>query len=329
MSAATVIAPVRSSAGEVDYSEITDAHQIAWDYTISLTSLKRFFLPQVEPLFEFSCQQGKHTLQPILDKKPRVFIGVRPCDVSGLNFLDTVAKRDHDDQYYQSRRQNSFIIALACNKAAAETCFCVCGDGGPFLKEGYDIQLVSLGDYYLVEVGSAKGEALVKEHADLFTPADAKDAKQKEKLMKQAEISFGEDKAYVAAATRKISFGKTEDALWEKLGDFCLGCGGCAYICPTCTCFTVCDHMKGEGGVRERHWDACNYACYTREVSGHNPRKEQGQRLKNRFFHKLSYQFVLRNGRHACVGCGRCAFVCPGETPMPEVTASIRRGAWE
>jgi formate hydrogenlyase subunit 6/NADH:ubiquinone oxidoreductase subunit I len=87
--------------------------------------------------------------------------------------------------------------------------------------------------------------------------------------------------------------------------------------------------MKAEGGVRERHWDACNYACYTREVSGHNPRKEQGQRLKNRFFHKLSYQFVLRNGRHACVGCGRCAFVCPGETPMPEVTASIRRGEWE
>jgi len=324
---AAVIAPARTTAGEVDYSEITEPGQIAWDYSTSLTSLKRFFFPQVEPLFEFSRKERGVSLKPAFDRRLRVFLGVRPCDVTAVNFMDKVFSRDYDDPYYSARRQNSLLIALACNQPG-ENCFCVCGEGGPFLKSGYDLQLTALGEGYLVEAGSAKGAALVEDNSNLFSPADEKDLEEKRRLAKQAENSFGEPKSYFAAALRKISFGKTDDALWEKMGEVCLGCGGCAYICPTCNCFTVFDHADSTGGVRRRHWDSCSFACFTREASGHNPRKEQCQRLKSRFFHKLAYQFVLRNGRHGCVGCGRCVSVCLGEDPMPEVTLRIRRGEW-
>jgi ferredoxin len=322
---ASVVAPVRTSAGEVDYDEITRPEQIAWDYSTSITSLKRFLFPQVEPLFEYSRNQAGLSLKPMLVRKPRVFLAVRPCDIAGVNFLDAVSSRDYDDPYYKARRQDTLLIGLACSQAA-ENCFCVCGDGGPFLEEGFDLQLVALQDGYLAEVGSQKGEALVRDNADLFTPAGEKEIEERARLAKIAEDSFGEPKSYFAAALRKLSFGKSEDEVWEKSGEVCLDCGGCAFICPTCTCFTVFDDLDTEGGERRRHWDACNYACYTREASGHNPRKEQSQRLKARFFHKLSYQFVLRNNRHACVGCGRCISVCLGEDSMPEVTARIRRG---
>lgn len=325
---AAVVAPVRSDAGDVDYDEISNPGQIAWDYTTSISPLKRFFFPQVEPLFEFARRESGYSLKPTFDHKPRVFFAVRPCDVTAVNFLDSVFNRDYQDPYYTARRENSLLIALACNRPA-ENCFCVCGDGGPFLDNGFDLQLVEQGNDYLVEVGSPKGAALVNENINLFAPAGEQELAERQRLAKKAENSFGEPKSYFAAALRKLSFGKTSDDLWQKMGEVCLGCGGCALICPTCTCFTVADQAGAEGGVRERHWDSCSYACYTREASNHNPRKEQSQRLKARFFHKLSYQFVLRNGRHACVGCGRCVSVCMGEDPMPEVTARIRRGEWE
>jgi len=324
---AQVIAPVRTSAGEVDYDEITDPGQVCWDYSTTISSLKRYFFPQVEPLFQFSCQQGQFSLRPILDTTPRIFLGVRPCDVTAVSFLDGVFQRDFEDPYYRARRENSLLVALACGQPAAN-CFCICAEAGPFLKEGYDLQLVRLDEDYLVEVGSEKGAALVRENADLFSSASEKDIEQRERLAKQAENSFGEPKSYFAAALRKISFGPPNQALWEQMGEVCFGCGGCAFICPTCTCFTTFDRREGEGGVRERHWDSCCLACFSREASGHNPRREQHQRLKARFFHKLSHQFVLRNRRHACVGCGRCISVCPGENPMPEVTARLRRGEW-
>ncbi len=333
LSKAAVVAPANTAAGEVVYDEITAPGRICWDYSTSLVSLKRFFFPQVEPLFEFSRSHGSAaltmkggvSLQPILDARPRVFLGIRPCDVRAVGFMDTVFNRDFPDPYYQARRENSLLIALACNQPGPD-CFCVCGEAGPALTSGYDLQLTALADGYLAEVGSSKGAALVEENKDLFRPAGEKEIAEKTRLVKAAENSFGEPRSYFAAALRKISFGADDAALWRQMGEVCFGCGGCSFICPTCNCFTTFDRLEAEKGIRERHWDACSFACFTREASSHNPRKEQGQRLKARFFHKLSYQFVKRNGRHACVGCGRCIRVCLGENPMPEVTARLRRG---
>jgi len=324
----SVIAPVRTQFGDVDYDEITHPSRICWNYDASLMSLKRFFLPQVETLFEFTCNNGASAIKPVQDEKHRVFLAVRSCDVAAIHYLDQAYQRDYMDPNYALRRKNSLLISLACNKAATPTCHCVCGDGGPFLNEGYDIQLTWLSPDYLVEVGSQKGSELIAKYNRLFESAHDSDKKLKQSLMKKAEASFGEHTAYTAAALRRMTKGDTTDEEWQRLSEFCLGCSGCSFVCPTCTCFTTCDQMQDDtGGVRERHWDACSLQCYSREASGHNPRKEQWQRMKARFFHKLSYQFVLRNGRHACVGCGRCINACYGESSMTQVTRALRREA--
>lgn len=71
-----------------------------------------------------------------------------------------------------------------------------------------------------------------------------------------------------------------------------------------------------------------NTQAFTLEGSGHNPRAKRGERMRRRFFHKVSAQYFVRDGMAGCVGCGRCIRACMGSTDMPTVVAAIRKGAW-
>ena len=100
------------------------------------------------------------------------------------------------------------------------------------------------------------------------------------------------------------------------------------HVCPICTCFDVIDRMENsKSGVRSRCWDSCQYSGFTREASGHNPREKTKERIKRRFYHKFSYQYVQVDGHHGCVGCGRCITVCEaiGLLDVPNVVQRLRR----
>jgi len=326
LAAAEVIAPRRVDGGDVFYGPIASPGEVAWDYSTAVEPLKRFLLPQREPILRFSTN-GKLEVRPEYDETERVFLGVRCCDVTGVSVLDAMFGGEIVDPYYMARRERSTFIALTCQQPDAH-CFCVCGDAGPFLKTGYDQQWTALKDGMLVEVGSERGEALAAANEDLLLPAQMEHIKERHRLAREAETRFGEYHAYAAAAMRKLTTAEVADEVWQQAADRCIECGGCTFLCPTCSCFTVTDRWEAPGrGVRERHWDACLYSCYSREASGHNPRPEGADRMRGRFFHKLSHQWAQRNGRHACVGCGRCVVGCMAWSHMPAVSEAIRRGA--
>ena len=48
--------------------------------------------------------------------------------------------------------------------------------------------------------------------------------------------------------------------------------------------------------VRCRTWDSCQFRAFTLEASGHNPREAHRERVKRRFFHKVSAQYFRRDG---------------------------------
>jgi sulfhydrogenase subunit beta (sulfur reductase) len=324
MQSAEVVAPRRVEAGDVFYGAVADPGEIAWDYGTAVEPLKRFLLPQREPMLRFSTD-GRVHVHAEYEERDRVFLGVRCCDVSGVAVLDAMYGGDPPDPYYMSRRERSTFIALTCQQPE-EHCFCVCGDAGPFLAGGYDQQWTALPEGMLVEIGSERGEALVRQNEDLFDEAEVSQVAARYRLAREAETKFGDFRSYVAAAMRQLSMNEVAPEVWEQAAARCMECGGCTYLCPTCSCFTVTDRMEGSDGVRERHWDACLYSCYAREASGHNPRPERADRLRARFFHKISHQWAVRNGRHACVGCGRCVVACMGWAHTPAVTEGIRRG---
>jgi len=324
---ATVVAPVAAQGADIMYDVVEGPDQVAWGYRSSLTPLKRFLFPQVDPLLRWRASSGNgFEVEPTYDEVERIFLAVRPCDISGVLFLDRVFRRDREDIYYLKRRERTTLIGLNCTDPG-DNCFCVCAGTGPFLSEGYDLELTEIDGEYLVEVGSEKGAELIRKSDALFAPAGEPLVSLREEMAREAEQQFGEHKSYFAAALRGVTFDRVPEDLWDELGERCLECGGCSFVCPTCTCFLTADWADARTGERRRLWDSCSYECYSREASGHNPRAKRGQRLKGRFFHKLSYQFAKPLEQHGCVGCGRCVTTCLGSDDMPTVTARVRRGA--
>ena len=85
-----VIAPVKRDQGYV-FAVIHDPDEVEFDYTTTITSPKKFFLPSEEVLMRFDAEENEVT-DFAIDLKPRVLFGVHPCDINALNRLDLVYK---------------------------------------------------------------------------------------------------------------------------------------------------------------------------------------------------------------------------------------------
>jgi hypothetical protein len=291
---------------------------------------KDIVFPQSQTLFTFAHGAGDIALSvPERPFQRGVILGIRSCDTVGLQWLDRFYMSPFNDSYYHGRRNTLSLISIACNQPM-KNCFCICCEGGPFLdpeKQAFDIQLVDLNDHYLVECCSEKGKDLVALNPSLFSQPDSAMAEARDRLEKESRTRFlQEPTSYMSAAIRRITSNSVPPEVWTELGERCFDDGGCTFVCPCCSCFGVGYSCKGETGCHYRFWDSCDYSGFTREVSGHNPRAEKGERFKRRFFHKLSYQYVKKDGRIGCVGCGRCITACPGGVGMPAVVERLRRG---
>ena len=322
-----LIAPTSGPCGEVVFSTIHSPEQVRWDYENPLSPPKQFVLPQTDPIVTIQRNRHGTEVAPIYDDKRRILFNVRPCDAKGIAFLTRMHEMEPADASYLRRSAKLTVISLACN-TPCRLGFCICSNSGPFLNSGYDIQLTDLGGKYLAEIRSEKGDSAVSDSASLFGLASDGEVAQRKRLETEARVRFGEETCHFASAMRRISTGRVDDALWDRMSDWCLECGGCNFICPTCYCFSVKDRGTDGKWTRHRVWDSCQYAAFTLEASGHNPRAQHRERMKRRFFHKVSAQYYVRDGMTGCVGCGRCIKVCLGATDMPAVVAAVRKRAW-
>ena len=284
---------------------------------------KDIFFPQQEDMFHFD--NDKVTEHIVTSRK--IIFGITPCDLKGLLFSDEFFKRDIDDVYYLSRIKDRLIIVIGClHPPRPESCFCTSTKTGPFSESGYDMQFVDIGDAYLVEIGSKKGQEYVDKHSKFFVEADVETSMK----LKTVKLRAQENIKFHVGFEMALEIMKGENNFkenYKRIGERCLYCGGCLYTCPTCTCFNVFDEGNSDQGVRRRNWDGCVYEGYTREASGHNPRTEKWIRTARRYEHKLKYDCIIA-GESGCVGCGRCLSSCPVNIGMSkfvqEITENIR-----
>lgn len=325
--AAEVVAPTAGHGGDELYASISAPDEVLWDFVNPLQPPKQFLLPQTDPIVEITRRDGHFDVVSVDDRRQPILLGVRSCDATAMAFLRHMHQRDLPDPAYLRRADRTVLITMACTRPCSLG-FCVCCDAGPFLHEGFDVQLTDLGDRYLAEPGSERGEALLATAGAIFRPALESEIAHRCELEEEAKTRFGAETCHFGSAMRRVSTGRVSEALWSEMSEECFECGACNFVCPTCYCFSVKDRAHGGAWQRCRTWDSCQYAAFTLEASGHNPREKRADRMKRRFFHKVSAQYYQRDGAVGCVGCGRCVKVCLGTTDMPAVVGAIRKGVW-
>ena len=308
-------------AGEVNYHVWGEGKEVSLETLKTVKSPKNMFFPQTENMMKFKTEGKNLEIIDVRDeKRPFVLFGVKSCDYKAIEVLDKVFLADPVDTYYQSRREATTIVTLACSRPE-ESCFCKAfgidatapaGDVTTWLDE----------NYLYWQANTEKGEQLtelIKEYAE-----------------NGGETEVAAQQAATKAIVEKLPFSALDlsrfkpenlnelfdDPAWESLSEACLGCGTCTFVCPTCQCFDIRDFKTNEGVIRYRCWDSCMYSDFTL-MAGGNSRTTQLQRYRQRFMHKLVYYPAQHDGMYSCVGCGRCVNKCPQKLNIVKVIKTL------
>lgn len=314
-----LIAPAKEDDAPL-FKEIDKDTEFALEAIHTINSPKIAFFPQSEVLIRYKKgEKGMEAIKEEIKAKPTLLFGTRPCDAKSFIILDKIFDdKDYPDPYYISKRKNTTIITIGCTHPL-KTCFCTTLGDSPFNTEGSDIFLTDLGDEYIVESLTDKGESLLSKFPKLKDMTSSHEEKKK----KLEEEATKELVKYPSVDDVKKKLDKIfEHPFWDTLFLKCLGCGTCTYGCPTCHCFDIVDEGNDQGGIRLRNWDSCMYNLFTLHASGHNPRPTQKERIRQRIMHKFKY-FIDNYGIVGCVGCGRCVINCPANMDLRKVTKDI------
>lgn len=318
-----VVAPVRSGRSFA-FEVVTSFDEIVLDYPTTITSLKKYYLPPRETLFEFDMDENE-VRDFEMQVTPRVLFGAHACDINALNCLNSVFEdARYPDPYYEAHRAATMVVGISC--MPSEGCFCHLLDSDE-ARSGYDLFLQDIGGRYLVSIGSVEA-ANILESACSPRVATDEDRIAFRHATRRRQQAFNPDIPDIQEIPMLMDAFHS-DPFWEELGGRCLSCTACSSVCPTCYCFDIRDTLDPDGatGRRERVWDACTSPQFAQVAGGHNFRDDGRNRVRHRMYHKLN-GFLATHDRNLCVGCGRCVYACKANiSPIEVLKFFERKGA--
>ena len=296
-----------------------------FDYVVGQHSWKKFIHVPVREV-AISERSGKHFDTTQCDEAPvkRAFFGVRSCELHALEIQDKILlEGPYADNGYRALRKNLFIVAVNCTNPGG-TCFCSSMKTGPKAAGGFDLALTEVFEdnkhYFVVEIGSADGEKLLKNvpHHN----ASDKEINAAEAALEKSAANMGRR---VKTDDLKELLERNFDNLhWDKVAERCLTCGNCTMVCPTCFCSNVEDEtsLAGDRAIRRRMWDSCFTIGFS-HIHGGSIRNTEMSRYRQWMMHKLCY-WVDQFDSFGCVGCGRCITWCPVGIDITKEVEAIR-----
>jgi len=314
----------------------------AWfDYVVGPHSLKNFLFPPRETLVRLDRVDGEwETTVPEPAPQPLAVIGPRSCDLHAMKIQDRVFMGEaYTDPAYRSRRNQIFVIAVNCRRAAA-TCFCHSMNTGPACSVGYDLLLTELDEHFVVQIGTTRGSKVVDGiswspcETEQIAEAEGHTQLVREELESRSPTGFP---ASTDDGPKRRSLDTTdiynllmenlENPRWEEVAQRCLACTNCTLVCPTCFCASVEDvsDLSGDHVERERAWDSCFTLEHSQMTSG-AVRKTIASRYRQWLTHKLA-TWHDQYDTSGCVGCGRCITWCPVGIDLTEEVAAIRESS--
>jgi len=326
------------------FERIQDFSQIAMNTTRTIIPPKKIIVPSLFNMFQVTEKGYQEDLSHATQK---ILFGVHSCDIHGLLILDKLFSQAYPDPYYLEPRKKTLILGLSC--WPDEHCFCK-STNTHSIEEGYDLYFTDLNTYFLVWIGSSRGDDLIRLVPEIFD-----ETLTEKDIQTYIQWQSERDKAF----TMEINFNRMPDLMelnyrapfWEEVGAACLACGSCTMVCPTCNCYDVLDKQYlgvkptqlttvfGEppkavdhfvncvgltpfSGQRLRHWDSCTLPEYSEVAGGENFREKKSERLRLWYTHKLQ-AFVSKYGKPSCVGCGRCLVTCPVQINVKSVAFAL------
>ena len=312
LTAQTRVIGVQAKGDKFEFRPLARAADLRLDHDVAYTPPKVFFQPPREALLRFA--DGRY--ESVLDGEPFVLLGVHPYDVVALSQMDRIWCRDNSDEHYTARRNAATIVACDV-QTPSENVFAACM-GTAVAKDGFDVLLTKIGDGYVVDSRTDKGNALTAGLADAPNATGRDLAARAEiwrangRLLRKHELKmFPSDLPHLLSASY-------DHPVWAEMAEKCFSCGSCTNCCPTCYCFDVQDRMNWDlkSGTRERTWDGCQLTAFASVAGGHNFRKERADRYRHRYYRKGKY-VAEAIGECACVGCGRCISACVAKIAQP------------
>lgn len=291
-------------------------------YAVGPDSLKSWLHPAEQHVCTARRKAASYSVEAATPDQTRVaFLGVRSCDLAAAAVLDRVFATEDDG--YRDRRSRAFLIAVQCTESAP-TCFCVSTDTGPRARGGFDLALTEQfdesGHWFLVEVGTEAGAAVLDELAPLEASQDEIDRAH----AASAAVEGTQQRSIQPEEARRLLAEQRESPVWENIAERCLGCANCTMVCPTCFCTTFDDvaDLTGDHVERWRRWDSCFTFQFSYTASG-VVRTSTAARYRHWLTHKLS-SWHEQFGSSGCVGCGRCITWCPVGIDLTEELVRLR-----